>query len=69
MTVTQLLDQIHTEARDLKPGRVALTLAAAPFFAIGWLVGSLVRLCWWAFAWCWSCVVVGYQMSRAKKQG
>lgn len=69
MTTTQLLDRVHAEARELRPMRVLLTIVAAIPFVIGALVGAIVRVLWFAFAWAWAAGVVGFRSARGKPGG
>lgn len=69
MTTTQLLDQVHAEARELRPLRVLLSIVAAIPFLIGLIVGSIVRALWVVFAWAWAACVVGFKAGRAKPDG
>lgn len=51
------LDAITAQARDVRPGRVLLTVIAALFFAVGWIAGRMFL----AAVWCAVAVKVGYQ--------
>ena len=55
------VDRITVEARDVHMGRVLLTVLAAFFFAIGWVVAKFFLGC----AWCGVAVKVGWQEARA----
>lgn len=54
------VQRISTEAREVHFGRTALTVIAALFYVIGWLVAKL----WLAVAWCGTAVKVGWQEAR-----
>ena len=54
------VDRIGVEARDVHIGRVLLTILAALFFAIGWVVAKVFL----ALAWCGVAVKVGWQEAR-----
>jgi hypothetical protein len=56
------LDQITRQARDVRFGRVLLTVLAAVFFGIGWAVGRF----FYALAWCAVAVRVGWQAGAAR---
>ncbi len=62
-TITQRVpvDQITRQARDVRIGRVLLTLLAALFFSTGWLAGRFFL----GVAWCAVAVKVGWQAGRA----
>jgi hypothetical protein len=55
------LDEITAQARQVRFGRMLLTVFAAVFFAIGWTVGRV----FFALAWCGVAVRVGWQAGRA----
>jgi hypothetical protein len=61
-TITQRmpLDEITRQARQVRFGRVLLTVLAAVFFGIGWLVARLFL----AVAWCAVAVRTGWQEGR-----
>lgn len=65
-TVAAVMERIDTEARELHPGRVLLTLLAAPFFIIGWIAAHVVRIAWRAIAWCWVAILVGYRVANGQ---
>lgn len=62
----QLLDQVDENARELRPGRVVLTVVFAVLFAIGWLVGAVFRAVWLVIAWAWAAAVVGFNTSSGR---
>lgn len=64
MRFGQVVERIDGEARDLRPGRMALTVASTPFFVAGWLVGQALRAAWLVVAWVWTAAVVGFRMAR-----
>jgi len=55
------VDQIARQARDVRFGRVLLTVLAAFFFSIGWATGRFFL----GVAWCAVAVRVGWQAGRA----
>lgn len=63
----RLLDRIEDRARSLKPARAVLGIVALPLYALGWLVGIIVRAVWWVLAWAWSAAVVGWREGRGVK--
>lgn len=54
------VQRISDEAREVRFGRTVLTVIAALFYAVGWLVAKL----WLALAWCATAVKVGWQEAR-----
>ena len=61
MTWTDRFDRILIEAKQLTPGRALLTVFAAPFVMVGWLVG----LVWTVCALAWTAVVFGVREAKA----
>lgn len=59
----QTLERIQTEARQLTPGQVLLTLVSAPLFLLGWLLARVVQVLWLAIAWSWTAGLVGWQQA------
>lgn len=60
MALTVPVGRIQTEARQLDPVKVLLTLIAVIPFALGWVAGKT----WMAFAWLLVAVRVGWQQAR-----
>jgi hypothetical protein len=69
MNATQLIDQVHAEAREYHPLRAVLFVAAAIPFLIGLVIGSVVRALWFACAWMFAAGKVGYRTARGKGDG
>ena len=67
MNTTVLLDQVHAEARELRPLRVLLTLLALPFFLIAFAARLVFVVIWVALTWCWSALVVGWRAAQREK--
>lgn len=65
-TLAGVIERIDTEARDLRPGRVILTLFAAPFFVIGWVAAHVASAVWRVVTWCWVAILVGYRVANGK---
>ncbi len=63
-TIDTFLAEVRAEARSLDPLKIVLTLIAAPFFVIGWIVGQAARLVLVLVAFAWSAGVVGYRTAR-----
>lgn len=54
------VDRITTQARDVRFGHTVLTVIAAVFFSLGWMVAKV----WLAIVWCAVAVKVGWQEAR-----
>lgn len=65
-TISAVVERIDTEARELHPGRVLLTLLAAPFFVIGWVAAHIVSAVWRVITWCWVAILVGYRVANGQ---
>ena len=63
----QLLDQVDADARELRPGRVVLTVIFAVLFVVGWVVGAVFRAVWLVIAWAWAAAVVGFNKSSGRE--
>ena len=63
-TLTQRvpLDEITAQARQVRFGRLLLTLIAAVFFGLGWVAGRFFL----GVAWCAVAVKVGWQAGAAR---
>lgn len=57
--------RVAARAVEIQPARVALTILAAPFYALGFLVGLL----WVAIAWSCAAVALGVADVRASRGG
>lgn len=57
------VQRISDEARQVHFGRTVLTLIAALFYGLGWLVAKV----WLAVAWCATAVKVGWQEARTPR--
>jgi uncharacterized membrane protein YedE/YeeE len=56
--------RITAEAKQIHPGRALLTLIAAVFFGVGWVLAKLCRITWFVVAWSVAAVKVGWQEGR-----
>ncbi|HEU4542571.1 MAG TPA: hypothetical protein VFR23_15700 [Jiangellaceae bacterium] len=68
-TLDQLLDaprvdEITRQAREVRFGRVLLTVIAAVLFGIGWIVAKTFTVLWFALAWSATAVKLGWQEGR-----
>jgi hypothetical protein len=59
------VERITAEARQIELGRAVLTLLAGLFYVVGWLAAKLVNVVWFAFAWSWTAIKVGWKEGRA----
>lgn len=57
------VDRITTQARDVHFGRTVLTIIAAVFFSLGWIVAKV----WLAVVWCAVAVKVGWAEARTPR--
>lgn len=55
------VDDITQQARQVKPGRTLLTVIAAVFFGLGWVVAKAFEVLWLALTWSWTAVRVGWE--------
>jgi len=56
-----LVGRIQNRAAEIHPGRTLLTLVAALFFALGWIVAKVARGVWLVISWSIAAVRVGWQ--------
>jgi hypothetical protein len=63
------VDEITAQARAVRPGRAALTLAAAVLFGLGWVTSRAFALLWLVFAWSWTAVRVGWEAEHGPSRG
>lgn len=65
-TVTHRLpvEEINARAQQIEFGRTLLTILAAVFFAVGWLIGKTFTVVWLAVVWSAVAVKVGWQEAR-----
>lgn len=62
-----LFTRVQVEVREGKPvGIQLLTLIAAVFYAVGWVVGGIVRLGLFLAGWAIAAVRVGFIDGRSK---
>jgi hypothetical protein len=61
---TVVLDRITTQARQIRFSRVALTVLAGMFFAVGWVAAKTFGAVWLAMTWTAVAVKVGWQEGR-----
>lgn len=59
------VDRITAEARQIRLGRLLLTLVAGLFWLIGWVAGKAAL----AVVWCAVAVKVGWQEARTARRG
>ena len=65
-SLTEILpvDEITAQAREVHFGRTVLTLVAAVFFGLGWVVARA----FFCVAWCGTAVRLGWQAGRQAGQ-
>jgi hypothetical protein len=61
------VDKITAEAREVHFGRAVLTVVAALLYGIGWVTAKVVGGVWFALAWAWTAVKVGWTEARASR--
>ena len=66
MNFRTVSEQVETEARELRPHLLALTIVTAVLFAVGWLVGFVFRGIWLVMAWAWTAAKVGFRAGRGR---
>jgi hypothetical protein len=54
-----LYARIHAAAAQTQPRVVIGTLAVAPLYAVGWVIGTLGRVVWGVLLWTWLAVKFG----------
>jgi phosphatidylglycerophosphate synthase len=57
----QVLERIETQARELTPRQVLLTLIAAPLFVAGWLLAKTAQVAFIALVWAWVAGLEGWR--------
>lgn len=62
------VERITAEAREIRIGQTLLTLLAGLFYVIGWTVAKVVNVVWFAAAWSFTAVKVGWNEGRAAPQ-
>lgn len=63
------VDRITARAREAHFGRLLLTLIGSLLFGLGWLAFKIVRVLWFAGAWCAFAVAEGWQQARKETSG
>jgi hypothetical protein len=58
------VDTITTQAREVHPGRTALTLVAAALFGLGWVTARVFAVLWLAATWSTVAVREGWRASH-----
>lgn len=64
MNFQATLDRIQSDAAQLQPARVALTVVAAPLFVVGWLAGKAWSVVWVVASWLLAAAAVGWSSAR-----
>ena len=63
------IERIDTEARKVKPGRLALTGIASVLYALGWLVGKVFMIAALAIRWTIAAIAIGWRDATARTSG
>jgi hypothetical protein len=63
---TVTLDGITKQAREIRFGRVLLTVIASLLYGIGWITARAFGVLWLALTWSAVAVKVGWQEGRRK---
>lgn len=63
------LDAIRARQAQIRPLQTFLTILAAVFFAVGWVVGHAFSFAWSVVSWSAAAVMVGYRDARPVKHG
>jgi hypothetical protein len=63
------VDRITARAREANPVRLLLTLIGSLLFGLGWLAFKIVRVLWFAAAWCAFAAAEGWQQARKETSG
>lgn len=58
------LDDITTQAQQVRPGRAALTVIAAALFGLGWVTARVFTVLWLSAMWCGVAVREGWRASH-----
>jgi hypothetical protein len=69
---TTLLDRVPVEsiteqARQAKPGRVALTVIAGLLFGAGWVAAKTLAVAWLGMSWCFTAMRLGWREARGNQ--
>lgn len=66
MNLQATLDKIQADAAQLQPSRVALTMVAAPLFALGWAAAKAWAVLWLLISWVMAATVVGWKSGKGR---
>lgn len=58
------VDRITTEAREVHFRRTVLTVLAGLLWLVGWSAGKAFTAVWFALAWAWTAVRLGWSDAR-----
>lgn len=61
-SIAERVPDITTQARQVRPGRLLLTILAGVFFVLGWVPGRLFL----GVVWCCVAVKVGWQAGTGR---
>ena len=54
--------RVAAKAAEVRPARAALSVLAAPFYVVGWLLGLVFVV----LVWCWAAAQVGFGDARTR---
>lgn len=58
-------ERVTVKTTEVRVGRALLTILAAPFYAVGFLIGLLLVV----VVWCWAAVSIGVSDGRHVRSG
>lgn len=61
--MSSFADRVAARAIEVRPARILLSVLAAPFYALGWLVGLVIVAVMWTVA----AVQLGVSDARARR--
>jgi hypothetical protein len=62
------VERITAQARQVRPGRVALLVVAGALFGIGWVINKAFGLVWLAFVWCAFAAAEGWREAQKGRE-
>lgn len=64
--MSSIFERVHVESRKQNPLVLLLTVLACPFVAVGWVVGTAVRVALFLLGWAVAAVKVGFKSGRSR---
>jgi uncharacterized membrane protein YedE/YeeE len=62
------VDRITIRARQVRPGRVALLVAAGLLYGLGWVIAKACGVLWLVLVWCWIAVGEGWREAQKGRE-